>query len=101
MAGYRWCAAGTTRYCRLPTNRRSWATSTVADLRAYLLGFDFDPATITQPVRWWHGRHDVNVPIGIARRLVTRIPTASLDEYDGGHYAPPTVLAAAFEHARG
>lgn len=56
----------------------------VADeLALYLRPFDFDPAEIAVPVRWFHGRLDENAPIALARRAVASIPRAELIEFEG------------------
>ncbi len=43
----------------------------------------FDPATITVPVRLWHGEEDTVVPVGHARWLASRIP-AAISVIEGG-----------------
>lgn len=50
-----------------------WAAQEAA---LYTRPWDFDPAGITIPVHIWHGEQDKNVPIGMARRLVKKIPGA-------------------------
>jgi hypothetical protein len=40
------------------------------------------------------------VPIGIAQRVVDRVPGATFVEFDGGHYPPPPILRDAFTYLR-
>ncbi|SCL27299.1 Pimeloyl-ACP methyl ester carboxylesterase [Micromonospora pallida] len=64
-----------------------WADDAVALVPGQPWGFD--PATITCPVRFWHGDDDANSPLSAVRRLVTAIPQAALTIWYGeGHTAP-------------
>jgi pimeloyl-ACP methyl ester carboxylesterase len=50
----------------------------------------FDPATISPPVFLWHGDHDTNVPIAMARHLAAQIPHSTLTIYPNeGHLTVP------------
>lgn len=49
---------------------------------------DVDLAAIRTSITWWHGEHDRNCPMSAVRRLVDRLPTATLEELgDVGHFA--------------
>ena len=77
---------------------RPGLTGWVDDVYALFgLPWGFDPATITRPVRLWHGELDAAVPVAHGRWLAARIPGATLDtQADAGHAghfdATPTVL---------
>ncbi|WP_328990084.1 alpha/beta hydrolase [Kribbella sp. NBC_01245] len=50
---------------------------------------DIDLAAIRTSLTWWHGSADRNCPIAAARRLVDRLPTATLIEMGAvGHFEP-------------
>jgi pimeloyl-ACP methyl ester carboxylesterase len=54
-----------------------------------------DLAAITTSLTWWHGAADRNCPIAAARRLVDKLPTATLRELgDAGHFEPYRRLTA-------
>ncbi|MCP3804070.1 alpha/beta hydrolase [Allokutzneria sp. A3M-2-11 16] len=67
-------------------------------LALYGLPWGFDPATITAPVRLWHGDLDTVVPASHSTWLSERIPSAELvrapEAAHAGHFAAtPTTLA--------
>jgi pimeloyl-ACP methyl ester carboxylesterase len=62
------------------------------DLRAYVEPWSAELGAVRAPVRLWHGAADRWAPVGMARDLATRLPSATLTELPGGHYA--TLLAA-------
>jgi len=66
-------------------------------LALFGLPWGFDPATVTRPVRLWHGELDESVPVGHGRWLAARIPGAEFstraDVGHAGHFdATPAVL---------
>lgn len=67
------------------------------ELALYGLPWGFDPASITTPVRLWHGDLDTVVPVAHACLLADRIPVATLSrasaaEHAGHFAATPDVL---------
>ncbi|MDQ0648037.1 pimeloyl-ACP methyl ester carboxylesterase [Microbacterium natoriense] len=63
------------------------ARAGIDDLRRYHRPLPEGLESIRQPVRLLHGAADGNVPIGVARWAVSRLPSASLQEIPaGGHY---------------
>ena len=62
------------------------------------LGFTLGDVRV--PVRAFHGSSDTNVPIEGARDLISRMPDATLVEWEGeNHFASPTCIRAALEAA--
>ena len=56
------------------------------DMRLYVREWDFDPAEIQIPLTLFHGEQDRNVPVGLVRRTVKRLPRAELITFpDDGH----------------
>lgn len=50
---------------------------------------DIDLAAIRTSLTWWHGTTDRNCPLSAVRRLVDRLPTATLREMgEVGHFEP-------------
>ncbi len=50
---------------------------------------DIDLTAITASLTWWHGAADRNCPLPAARRLIDKLPTATLrDLGDAGHFEP-------------
>jgi pimeloyl-ACP methyl ester carboxylesterase len=50
---------------------------------------EFDPREVKASVTWWHGTGDRNIPLSAARRLVSRLPNATLAVWpDDGHLTP-------------
>ena len=47
--------------------------------------WDIAPEDVRVHVVWYHSRHDANVPLQAARRIVDRLPSAELRLWDGGH----------------
>jgi pimeloyl-ACP methyl ester carboxylesterase len=69
---------------------RQGVRGTVHEARIYAQPWGFDPATIKPPVHIWHGDHDANVPVAMARHLARQIPGSSLTIYPGeGHLIVP------------
>jgi pimeloyl-ACP methyl ester carboxylesterase len=50
--------------------------------------WDIAPEDVNVHVVWYHSRHDANVPLQAARRLVDRLPSAELRVWEGGHLEP-------------
>ena len=48
------------------------------DMRLYVREWDFDPTEIQIPLTLFHGEQDRNVPVGLVRRTVKRLPRAEL-----------------------
>jgi pimeloyl-ACP methyl ester carboxylesterase len=49
---------------------------------------DFDVADVRAGLTWWHGDGDRNIPLSAARRLVEKLPAATLRVWsDAGHLA--------------
>jgi len=57
----------------------------VEDLRLYTGAAGFDLSDVQQPVVLFHGLHDTNVPIGVARWTVRQLRAGRLVELDAGH----------------
>lgn len=58
------------------------------DLGAVAMGWDFDLADVSSPVRWWHGTRDRATPPARAQELVDALPDAELTLLAGhGHLA--------------
>jgi pimeloyl-ACP methyl ester carboxylesterase len=59
-----------------------WTDETTAIFTAW----DIDPEDVAVHIVWWHGRHDANVPLQAAERVVARIPSVDLQVWDAaGH----------------
>lgn len=66
---------------------RHGAQGGIADLEIYSEPWDVDYSAITAPARLWQGTADVIVPVQVALRLATLIPTCELTTIDGaGHF---------------
>jgi pimeloyl-ACP methyl ester carboxylesterase len=63
-----------------PTTARAAAR----DFWLFTRGWDIDLADMTVPVQVWHGTRDRNVPLGHARVIAARCPTAQLHLIPGG-----------------
>jgi pimeloyl-ACP methyl ester carboxylesterase len=73
-----------------PESFRQGTRATVREVLLNARAWDFDPGSITRPVRMWHGTADRNVPIAIARAVAARVPGATLAELEGeGHLIVP------------
>lgn len=63
-----------------------WVDETMAMFSPWT---DIDLDAIRTSVTWWHGRSDRNTPMSAARRLIDRLPTATLrDLGEVGHLEP-------------
>jgi pimeloyl-ACP methyl ester carboxylesterase len=71
------------------------ASAIYEDGQRYAEPWDFNPATITVPVRIWHGRCDNNFHWTLAEKLAARIPHAEFRLTDEGHYSLPIFQAEA------
>jgi pimeloyl-ACP methyl ester carboxylesterase len=50
-----------------------------------LYNWDIAPEDATVHIVWWHSRHDANVPLQAAQRLVERLPSVDFRLWEGGH----------------
>jgi pimeloyl-ACP methyl ester carboxylesterase len=50
--------------------------------------WDIAPEEVRVHVVWYHSRHDTNVPLQAAQRLVDRLPSVELRLWEGGHLEP-------------
>lgn len=58
----------------------------VWDMRLYVRAWDFELAEIQIPLHLFHGEQDVQVPVGLTRRVTGMVPAAQLVTYrDEGH----------------
>jgi pimeloyl-ACP methyl ester carboxylesterase len=48
--------------------------------------WDIAPEDVTHHIVWYHSRHDANVPLQAAERVVDRLPSADLRIWEGGHF---------------
>ena len=77
------------------------AAGAVADLAVFERELDFDLRDIAAPVRSFHGTTDRNVPLSLARRIITSVPDGALTTFaDVGHtfapwFAPDIMQGAA------
>jgi pimeloyl-ACP methyl ester carboxylesterase len=58
------------------------ASGTVHESRLLARAWDVDPASVSAPVRLWHGGEDENVAVAGARRLAERLPAGRLAVLD-------------------
>ncbi len=74
----------------------------MADSEIYFQNPGFNPATITHPIRYWHGGDDKNIPTSLVEDLVSNMPYADLTvEPDLGHFSLAVHRAsAALDHVR-
>jgi pimeloyl-ACP methyl ester carboxylesterase len=47
--------------------------------------WDIAPEEVRVHIVWYHSRHDANVPLQAAQRVVDRLPSAELRLWEGGH----------------
>lgn len=74
----------------MPEPFRQGVRGFVQEIRMYLEPWGFDPSAIQQPTFFWHGDHDVNVPLPMVRRLAGRITQSALRVCPGeGHLLLP------------
>ncbi len=60
----------------------------LADAEVYLQPMGFDPAGVRGKLRYWHGGEDRNIPVGMVRDFVAKIPGAELRVRDSaGHFS--------------
>lgn len=84
---------------------RRGSTAAITDAEAYLRPWGFDPASITLPVHFWHGKDDRNIDWTYSEELAGRMPGARTHWLENeGHYSLPIVhneaiLGAALEEA--
>lgn len=50
-----------------------------------MFDWDITPEQVGVHVVWYHSRHDANVPLQAAQRVVDRLPSVELRLWDGGH----------------
>jgi pimeloyl-ACP methyl ester carboxylesterase len=64
---------------------RQGGIGVMTDADIYLKDWRLDWASIRQPIRYWHGGQDRNIPAGLVKKLVEKIPGArlQLDELEG------------------
>ncbi|HZC72806.1 MAG TPA: alpha/beta hydrolase [Jatrophihabitans sp.] len=63
-----------------------WAAESTAIIRPWR---DFDVADVRASLTWWHGDEDRNAPLTAARRLIEKLPNATLNIWtQAGHLTP-------------
>jgi pimeloyl-ACP methyl ester carboxylesterase len=62
----------------MPEPFRQGVRGFVHEIRMYVDPWGFDPSAIQQPMLFWHGDQDVNVPLPMVRQLAGRIAQRSL-----------------------
>ncbi len=73
---------------------RQEAGYVAVDGRIFLDDWGLDLAKIRQPITFWHGTVDRNIPISMAKTIAARIPSAETRWLDGeGHYTVPLKYA--------
>ena len=72
----------------------------MTDSEIYLRKPPFDPSEITQPIRYWHGGDDRNIPASLVESLARTMPGATLELADGlGHFSLAVLRAGeALDH---
>jgi pimeloyl-ACP methyl ester carboxylesterase len=61
-----------------------------ADGAIYSSDWGFDLGSICDPIRYWHGGRDKNIPVSMVERFVEKLPAATLKILpDDGHYSLP------------
>lgn len=67
---------------------RQGGAGVMGDADVYLHPWKLDWQSLRQPIRYWHGGQDRNIPAELVRKLVTRIPGARLElEETQGHFS--------------
>jgi pimeloyl-ACP methyl ester carboxylesterase len=75
----------------MPEPFRQGVRGFVQEIRMYVHPWGFDPSAIQQPTFFWHGDHDVNVPLPMVRGLAARIAGSALTVCPGeAHLLLPT-----------
>lgn len=70
---------------------RNGVGGAVQDLLVCIRPWGFDLSDIQVPVDIWHGVHDQNIPIAIARKVAKKIPQGTLHEVPfAGHLLAPS-----------
>lgn len=65
---------------------RQGIKSAAIDVQLYLQEWDFGLDEIQMPLGFFHGEQDTNIPIAIAKEVVTNLSTAKLVTYrEEGH----------------
>jgi pimeloyl-ACP methyl ester carboxylesterase len=83
----------------MPEPFRQGVRGFVHEMRMYVEPWGFDPSAIRQPIFFWHGDQDVNVPLALVQRLAGRIPQGSLTVCAGeAHLLLPTHWDAVMTH---
>jgi pimeloyl-ACP methyl ester carboxylesterase len=57
-----------------------WCDESIA-----MFDWDIAPEEVRVQVVWYHSRHDANVPLQAAQRVVDRLPSVELRLWEGGH----------------
>jgi len=66
------------------------APGLLQDADAYTNRWDLDYSQITNPIHFWHGTADQNIPVKMAQHLAAQIPQAIPHWIEGeGHYSLP------------
>ena len=67
---------------------RQGGRGVMTDADIYLKEWRLDWKSIRQPIRYWHGGQDRNIPAGLVRNLVARVPGARLElDEPEGHFS--------------
>lgn len=79
---------------------RGGGRAAMADADIFFQPLGFDLKAISHPIRYWHGAEDKNIPLGMVREFVEKIPTARLDVAEAlGHFSMVILGAtAAMDH---
>lgn len=68
-----------TRSFREGAGRNGNGRGIMADAAIYFQPLDFDPATVTCPIRYWHGADDRNIPVTMVREFTSRLAGATME----------------------
>ncbi len=67
---------------------RQGGPGVLGDAEIYLQDWRLPLANVTRTIRYWHGGHDRNISVDMARRFIARIPGARLDvDAAEGHFS--------------
>jgi pimeloyl-ACP methyl ester carboxylesterase len=74
-------------FCQMSLeSMREGVKGATRDLQLYVREWDFSFDEIQMPLTLFHGEQDMNVPIGVVKRVAANLPTARLVTYpDEGH----------------
>lgn len=84
----------------------SGARAVSTDGNIYSSDWGIDLASVSYPVRYWHGGRDLNIPASLVEKFVARLPHARLTILpEEGHYSLPMlcggqIIASLVEEAR-